>query len=536
MAGCCTARCVCAGPDPGDFHLCRRDRRCDCRRRLSPAALQLSRRCRRGLYEALSDRVRAEPFNLVATIIFLLAIVHTFLAPMIRRWAHRAEERHRIRPRNKRPPPVDDEGNEVPEVSFQGQILHLLSEVEAVFGIWAVVLAIAIALYKGWGTAADYIGQRVDFTEPTFVMVIMALASTRPLMRLAERCLFLFAAVGGATVGSWWVSILIVGPLFGSFITEPGAMTISALLLARQFYHLRPSGRLSYATIWLLFVNVSVGGTLTQFAAPPMVMAAGPWHWGLVYMFTHFGWKAFTGIVCATSLYYAFFRKEFARLNGAYLREGRAMTQGGGSYIPIWIIAVQLAFLVYTVAVAHFPALFIGGFLFFMAFAQATAHYQKKLDLRPPLLVGFFLAGLVVHGGLQSWWLEPVLKSLGRVSLYVWATILTGDSMTMRLSLTLPRGGARLHGAVQVCGRCRSRHGRRLDRHRECAKPGRSGDTSAFFSRRRFSCKAVRGSVRPDPGAGGRLHASLGALGSLPGLSWRSARGISLRDKAVSHA
>jgi hypothetical protein len=395
-----------------------------------------------GLFEALSYRARAEPFNLVATAIFLLAIVHTFLAPMIRKLAHRAEERHRIRPRNNRPPPVDDEGNEVPEVSFQGQILHLLSEVEAVFGIWAVVLAVAITVYKGSATAVDYIGQRVDFTEPMFVMVIMALASTRPLMRLAERCLFLFASVGGATVGSWWVSILIVGPLFGSLITEPGAMTISALLLARQFYHLRPSARLSYATIGLLFVNVSVGGTLTQFAAPPMVMAAGPWHWGLAYMFTHFGWKALTGIVCATSLYYAFFRKEFAHLNGAYLREGRGMTQGGGAYIPTWIIGVQLAFLVYTVAVARFPALFIGGFLFFMAFAQATAHYQKKLDLRPPLLVGFFLAGLVVHGGLQSWWLEPVLKSLGRVSLYVWATILTGfnDNAAITYLATLVPG------------------------------------------------------------------------------------------------
>jgi hypothetical protein len=234
--------------------------------------------------------VRAEPFDLVATAIFALAITHTFLTPMIRRWAHRAEERHRVRPRNGRPQPVDDEGNEVPEVSFQGQILHLLSEVEAVFGIWAVVLALAISLCKGWHTAVNYVGHRVDFTEPMFVMVIMALASTRPMMRLAEQCLFLFASVGGATVGAWWVSILIVGPLFGSLITEPGAMTISALLLARQFYYLRPSATLSYATIGLLFVNVSVGGTLTHFAAPPIVMAAGPWQWGLLYVFSHFGW------------------------------------------------------------------------------------------------------------------------------------------------------------------------------------------------------------------------------------------------------
>jgi hypothetical protein len=285
-------------------------------------------------------------------------------------------------------------------------------------------------------------------------MVIMALASTRPMMRLAEQCLFLFASVGGATVGAWWVSILIVGPLFGSLITEPGAMTISALLLARQFYYLRPSATLSYATIGLLFVNVSVGGTLTHFAAPPIVMAAGPWQWGLLYVFSHFGWKALTGIVCATSLYYAVFRGELKALNEALLKEGRAMTQGGGAYIPGWIIAVQVVFLVFTVAVAHYPALFIGGFLFFLAFAQATAHYQKKLDLRAPLLVGFFLAGLVVHGGLQSWWLEPVLKSLGRVSLYVWATILTGfnDNAAITYLATLVPGFTEPYKYAVVAG------------------------------------------------------------------------------------
>jgi hypothetical protein len=394
-----------------------------------------------GLLDTLVDRVHADPFNLVATLIFALAIVHTFLTPMIRRWAHQAEEKHRTT-RGGRPLPMDDEGNEVPEVSFQGQILHFLSEVEAVFGIWAVVLAVAITVAKGWGTTVEYMGHKVNFTEPIFVMVIMALASARPIMRLAERSLFLFAAVGGATVSAWWLSILIIGPLFGSLITEPGAMTISALLLARQFYHYKPSLRLCYATIGLLFVNVSVGGTLTQFAAPPMVMAAGPWHWDMLYMFTHFGWKAFTGIVCATLLYYAVFRKEFAALNRAYLEAGRSMTQGGGAYIPSWIIAAQVVFLVFTVAVARYPALFVGGFLFFMAFAQATAHYQKKLDLRAPLLVGFFLAGLVVHGNLQSWWLEPVLKSLGRVSLYVWATILTGfnDNAAITYLATLVPG------------------------------------------------------------------------------------------------
>jgi hypothetical protein len=231
-------------------------------------------------------------------------------------------------------------------------------------------------------------------------------------------------------------------------------MTISALLLARQFYHYRPSPNLCYATIGLLFVNVSVGGTLTNFAAPPMVMAAGPWHWNMLYIFMHFGWKALTGIVCATLIYYVVFRNEFDTLNQVYLKVARSLTQGGGSYIPGWIIAIQVAFLGFTVLVAHSPPLFIGGFLFYLAFAQATAHYQKKLDLRPPLLVGFFLAGLVVHGGLQSWWLEPVLKSLGRVSLFVWATILTGfnDNAAITYLATLVPGFTEAFKTAVVAG------------------------------------------------------------------------------------
>ena len=58
-------------------------------------------------------------------------------------------------------------------------------------------------------------------------------------------------------------------------------MTICALLLARQFYDLKPSTRLKYATLGLLFVNVSIGGTLTHFAAPPVLMVARPWDWDI---------------------------------------------------------------------------------------------------------------------------------------------------------------------------------------------------------------------------------------------------------------
>jgi len=375
-----------------------------------------------GLWQTLVDRVHADPFNLWASVIFFAAIIHTFATPKFRKWAVAVEARHGEGGQRS---VTQDNGEVVPEVSFAGQMLHFLGEVEAVFGLWAVVLLLVGAFFKGWHVLVDYIGKGVDYTEPIFVAIIMALASTRPITRLAERTIHLLAALGGETIAASWLAILIFGPLLGSLITEPGAMTISAILLARQFYHYQPSLRLKYATIGLLFVNVSVGGTLTHFAAPPMIMVTGQWHWDTAYVFIHFGWRAMTGITVATLLYFVFFRSEFAALEKARLQQARFETIGGGSHIPLWIILAQTGFITFAVAFSNYTPLVLGGFLFFLAFAQATAHHQKRLDMRSPLMVGFFLAALVVHGGLQGWWLQPVLTSLGRGGLFWGATFLT---------------------------------------------------------------------------------------------------------------
>ncbi len=379
------------------------------------------------LWLVLGQRVAEEPFNLVASLIFLCAIIHTFLAPKFRHWAHEVETAHAARVQER--PGIAESTNEdsAAEVSFKGQILHFLGEVEAVFGIWALVLMVVLGAMKGWHTPIDYVGNRVNFTEPMFVVVIMALASTRPVLAFAEQCLRGIAAFGRESVSAWWLTVLIIAPLLGSLITEPAAMTIAALLLARQFYALRPSPKLAYATLGLLFTNISVGGTLTHFAAPPVLMVAGPWRWDLVFMFTHFGWRAMAGIVLATLLYFVLFRRELAALNAKHLAETDPAGAAGADPrpIPFWITLVQLGFMFWTVLLAHYPALFIAGFLFFLAFAQATAHHQNRLDLRPPLLVGFFLAGLVVHGGLQGWWIEPLLTRLQEWPLFAGAMILT---------------------------------------------------------------------------------------------------------------
>jgi hypothetical protein len=376
------------------------------------------------MWEVLKDRVQADPFNLVATVIFFLAIVHTFLAPVFLRWSHRLQQSHQQGlVENKKAPRAGARQ----EVNFLAELFHFLGEVEAIFGIWVVPLLIAIAINKGWPVARDYLSHGVNFTEPLFVVVIMTIAASRPILKLSEQTMALFAALGKGKPVAWWLSILTVGPILGSFITEPAAMTICALLLAKKFYQLRPKMTFAYATLGLLFVNVSVGGTLTPFAAPPVLMVSGKWEWGLSHMLTHFGWKAVVGIIISNLLYCLWFRREFQLLSGDRAAGEQPGTSLGsaGDLIPIWVTVVHLLFLGWTVINAHYPALFIGGFLFYLAFLQATEHHQSELALRPALLVGFFLAGLVVHGRLQGWWISPVLGRLSETPLFFGATILT---------------------------------------------------------------------------------------------------------------
>ena len=345
--------------------------------------------------------------NSIATTIFALAILHTFLA------ARFTDLAHRMRP------------------GVAREALHFLGEVEVVFGLWAIPLLVAMTIVDGWHEAVRYVNDDVNYTEPMFVVVIMAIAATRPIVALAERALRRLAAIGRSTPAAWWIAILTVGPLLGSVITEPAAMTISALLLARQFFDLDPGARLRYATLGLLFVNVSIGGTLTHFAAPPVLMVARTWNWDTAFMLGQFGWRATAAIGLSTLVYFVVFRRELAQLasrpavHDIERPDEDALGDERLLAIPAWVTAVHVGFLIWTVVNAHYPALFVGGFLFFLGFARATAPYQSYMDLKTPLLVGFFLAGLVVHGGLQAWWIQPLIARLGEEPLFFAATALT---------------------------------------------------------------------------------------------------------------
>lgn len=379
-----------------------------------------------GILATIRNRAAAEPFNVIATGIFLLAIAHTFLAPKFMHVAHRWRDEHTTRIQQGMPQSTSKHPPGGEAVDFKAEVMHFFGEVEAIFGIWVVPLLGAITFYKGWPVAEAYISHGVNFTEPMFVVIIMAISATRPILRISEQFMRLLAGIGRHRPAAWWFSILTAGPLLGSFITEPAAMTICALLLARQFYELSPGVNFRYGTLGLLFVNISVGGTLTHFAAPPVLMVAGKWNWDMNFMFTSFGWKAALGIVLANLLYYFVFRSEFARMHPDPKADQMPVDWSDRTDpVPRWITVAHMSFLAWTVFTAHYPALFIGGFLFFLAFTTATNQHQNPISLKPALLVGFFLAGLVVHGGLQGWWIEPVLANLPRIPLMLGATVLT---------------------------------------------------------------------------------------------------------------
>jgi hypothetical protein len=190
-------------------------------------------------------------------------------------------------------------------------------------------------------------------------------------------------------------------------------------------------------------------------------MVARPWDWDMGFMITNFGWRAITAIVVSTGVYFAIFRQELQSLAARPPVPEIEQPDDEASApallpVPPWIVVVHMVFMAWTVFNAHYPALFIGGFLFFLGFARATAPYQSRIELKTPLLVGFFLAGLVIHGGLQGWWIAPVLSRLPELPLFFGATALTAlndNALITYLATLVPNLGDELklavvHGAV----------------------------------------------------------------------------------------
>jgi hypothetical protein len=326
--------------------------------------------------------------QLVGALLFACALVHTFSAKGFEVLARRY-------PRH-------------------AGLLHLLGEVEVVFGFWAAILIVAMAFIGGSEAAIDYAESR-QFTEPLFVFTVMVIAASRPILDAVRLLLHALARLAPVRteVALVWLGLALV-PLGGSLITEPAAMTLAALMLAPQVFRPGIPEPLKYGALGVLFVNVSIGGTLTSYAAPPVLMVAGTWGWDSAYMFTHFGWRAALAVMINATAITLLLRR--------HLAPHEAPTE---KPVPLKVSAIHIAFLGAVVLLAHHPVLFLGLFLMFLGFTHAYHRYQDPLILKEGLLVGFFLAGLVVLGGMQQWWLQPIVSNLAPTALFFGALGLT---------------------------------------------------------------------------------------------------------------
>ena len=330
--------------------------------------------------------------QIIAAFLFAIAIIHTFSTKFFERLAQ-AHPKH-------------------------AGTWHLLGEVEVVFGFWALVLVLLMFAIEGKQAATQYVDSR-NYTEPMFVFAIMVIAGTKPILHFSMLCVRIIARFIAMprNMAVYFVTLAFV-PLLGSFITEPAAMTLGALILRDRFFAAGISSRLKYATLGVLFVNISIGGTLTPFAAPPVLMVAGKWNWDTLFMITTFGWKAALAVGVNALSATLLFREEITKAQSIN-------RQAQGLKVPKTMILLHLVFLGAVVAFAHHPAVFMGLFLFFLGVAHAYERYQDRLILREGLLVAFFLAGLVVLGGQQQWWLQPLLLKMSSDAVFFGATALT---------------------------------------------------------------------------------------------------------------
>ena len=361
--------------------------------------------------------------EVVASILFAIAIIHTFSVPVFARLANRG--------------------------GAHAGLWHLLSEVEAVFGVWACALFVWMGLTLGVTRAVDYLDTR-NFTEPAFVFVIMVVAASRPIIELVRLLVDVLARLlPAARELTRFFVIMTLVPLAGSLITEPAAMTLAALLL-RQAYFRRPGqDGFKYLTVGVLFVNVSIGGVLTAYAAPPVLMVAHTFGWDTAFMATHFGWRAALAVLI-NGLLLTLICRPFL-LNGSI---GVQEEEEHHAPKSPWVMAVHVLFLLGVVLSSHHMQIFMALLVLFIGYAHAYKRYQSPLLLREGLMVGFFLAGLVVLGGMQQWWLQELLGGLSPYVLYLGATALTAitDNAALTYLGSLVEGTGDLWRYMLVAG------------------------------------------------------------------------------------
>lgn len=330
------------------------------------------------------------------TLFFALAVLHTFFAARILSFSHRFRAG-----------------------TIGERLFYFLGEIEVVFAIWASVLMLFYVLSDGWSAAIHY-QDSLNFIEPVFIFVIMVVCSTSPILAFARGAIQTCSAVlqkilkTPAVLTDFFV-VLTVGPLSGSLITEPAAMTVTAFLLVAMLTE--DTGNFLYPLLAVLFVNVSIGGALTPFAAPPILMVAHTWQWDFSYVFMHFGWKSASAVVINAIGFVFLFSKQLRT-------KAKPLAKASGG-IPRMVISLYLACLILIVVTSHHQNAFLSIFFVFLALVFLAPVAGEKLRLKESLLVAIFLGGIIVFGTFQKWWLAPLLTQMTDHLLFGGAVVLT---------------------------------------------------------------------------------------------------------------
>ena len=326
----------------------------------------------------------------IALIIFVVAILHTFSVKFFKSLAQKFPRHHNI--------------------------FDMLGEVEIVFGFWAIVLVLIIFFLLGKTETVNYLNNQ-SYVEPLFVFVIMVIAASKPILDFSLTCVKKISALlpVNKSLSLFLITMSFV-PLLGSFITEPAAMTLAALILRDHFYSKKISNKFKYGIIGTLFVNVSIGGAMTPFAAPPILMVAAKWNWDLNFMINTFAWRTALAVFINSIILTFIFRNELTKLGESKIKTIK---------IPSFVLILHLILLLGVIFFVHDLIIFLGIFLIFLAVVNAFNQYQDKLIINQAFLVSLFLAGLVVLGGQQKWWLQTVLAKLTPDQIYYVATALT---------------------------------------------------------------------------------------------------------------
>jgi hypothetical protein len=326
----------------------------------------------------------------IALVIFVVAILHTFSVKFFKSLAQKFPRHHNI--------------------------FDMLGEVEIVFGFWAIVLVLIIFFLLGKTETVNYLNNQ-SYVEPLFVFVIMVIAASKPILDFSLSCVKKISALlpVNKSLSLFLITMSFV-PLLGSFITEPAAMTLGALILRDHFYSKKISNKFKYGIIGTLFVNVSIGGAMTPFAAPPILMVAAKWNWDLNFMINTFAWRTALAVFVNSIILTFLFRNELTKLGESKIKTIK---------IPSFVLILHLILLLGVIFFVHDLIIFLGIFLIFLAVVNAFNQYQDKLIINQAFLVSLFLAGLVVLGGQQKWWLQTVLAKLTPDQIYYVATALT---------------------------------------------------------------------------------------------------------------